>query len=94
MPCQIQEINRIAKKNNIPLIEDAAESLGSEINRKKIGSFGEIGVFSFAANKIITAGEGGAVVTNSKTIYEKLKLIRSHGRKTNLNYFHIYRPLK
>jgi len=87
LPCQIQEINRIAKKNNIPLIEDAAESLGSEINRKKIGSFGEIGVFSFAANKIITAGEGGAVVTNSKTIYEKLKLIRSHGRKTNVNYF-------
>lgn len=87
LPCQIPEIKQIAKKNNITLIEDAAESLGAEINRNKVGSFGEMGIFSFAANKIITAGEGGAVVTNSKTIYEKLKLIRSHGRKTNVNYF-------
>ena len=69
------------------MIEDAAESIGSSINKKKIGSFGNLGVFSFAGNKILTSGEGGAVVTNSKEKFEKLKLIRSHGRKTVKNYF-------
>ena len=86
-PCDIQKLKQIAKKNNLILIEDAAESLGSTINNKKIGSIGDIGIFSFAGNKVLTTGEGGAVVTNSKTIYEKLKLIRSHGRNDTKNYF-------
>jgi dTDP-4-amino-4,6-dideoxygalactose transaminase len=69
------------------LIEDAAESLGAKIGNKKVGTFGEAAMFSFCAPKVITTGEGGAVVTNSKDIYEKLKLIRSHGRAETENYF-------
>lgn len=86
--CKIREICDLAERKKIHVIEDAAESLGSEINKKKIGTFGSMGIFSFAGNKVLTTGEGGAVVTNSKIFYEKLKLIRSHGRLDKENYFH------
>ena len=87
LPCKIDELREIADRKKIYLIEDAAESLGSKINKKKTGTFGDLSIFSFAPNKIITTGEGGAVVTNSKKLYEKLKLIRSHGRLESSNYF-------
>lgn len=87
LPCKVSELKELAKLNNLFLIEDAAESLGASINNKKVGSFGDIGIFSFAGNKVLTTGEGGAIVTNSKKVYEKLKLIRSHGRLEKQNYF-------
>jgi len=87
LPCKIKEIKKIAKENKISLIEDAAESIGAKVNRQNVGTYGELGIFSFAGNKILTSGEGGAIVTNSKEKFEKLKLIRSHGRKTTGNYF-------
>ncbi len=87
LPCKIDKIRNIARKHKIPLIEDAAESLGAKINKQNVGTFGDLSVFSFAGNKILTTGEGGAITTNSKKIYEKLKLIRSHGRSINQNYF-------
>ena len=87
LPCKIDIIREISKKNKIALIEDAAESIGSTVKNQKVGTFGEMAIFSFAGNKIITSGEGGAIVTNSKEKFEKLKLIRSHGRKTTGNYF-------
>lgn len=86
LPCKIDEIQIIAKQNKQILIEDAAESLGAEINSKKIGSFGDASIFSFAGNKVLTTGEGGAVTTNSSKLNKKFKLIRSHGRKVG-NYF-------
>jgi len=86
LPCKIDKIRTIAKQNKQILIEDAAESLGAEINSKKIGSFGDASIFSFAGNKVLTTGEGGAVTTNSIKLYKKCKLIRSHGRKIG-NYF-------
>ena len=76
----IEKIRDIAADKNILLIEDAAESLGSKINDKMVGTFGSAAMFSFCQNKVITTGEGGVIVTDSKDIYEKLKLIRSHGR--------------
>ena len=87
LPCKIKEICDITRERKIPLIEDAAESLGSKINNKKIGTFGDLAVFSFAGNKVLTTGEGGCITTDSKKLYEKLKLIRSHGRVENRNYF-------
>ena len=87
LPCKIEEISKIAKKKKIMLIEDAAESLGAHIDKKMTGTFGDMGIFSFAGNKVLTTGEGGAIVTNSEQIFQKLKLIRSHGRKENLSYF-------
>jgi perosamine synthetase len=87
MPCHIDELTKIARKQKITVIEDAAESLGATIGKQKVGTFGDLSIFSFAGNKIMTTGEGGAITTNSKTLYEKLKLLRSHGRLINNNYF-------
>lgn len=86
-PCLIHELKQIAKKHNLILIEDAAESLGAAVDGKKVGSFGDCAILSFCANKVITTGEGGAVVTSSVDICERLKLIRSHGRAEAANYF-------
>ena len=88
MPCKITEIKKFAKQHKLILIEDSAESIGSTIGNKKAGSFGDMSILSFAGNKVLTTGEGGAVIVNSKKLYEKLKLIRSHGRQINSNYFH------
>ena len=80
-PCkEIKILKEIASDHDLILIEDAAESLGSKIKNKQVGSFGHSSMFSFCQNKIITAGEGGIIVTDSKDVYQKLKLIRSHGR--------------
>jgi len=86
-PCKIEEIQDIAKKNKLFLIEDAAEALGSKSKNTSIGTFGDLAIFSFAGNKSLTTGEGGCVVTNSKKFFDKLKLLRSHGRNENQNYF-------
>ncbi len=87
LSCKINEINKIAQQNNLLVIEDAAEALGSSINNKKVGSYSDSSVFSFCGNKVLTTGEGGAIVTNSKEVYEKIKLIRSHGRVDTSRYF-------
>jgi perosamine synthetase len=85
--CLIKELKEIANDHKLILIEDAAEAFGAKFKNKKVGSFGDSSIFSFCANKIITTGEGGCIVTNSKEVYEKLKLIRSHGRLETKNYF-------
>lgn len=87
LPCKIFDIKEITDRKKLILIEDASESLGSKIKNVKIGSIGDISIFSFAPNKIITTGEGGAVCTDSSTKYKKLLLLRSHGRKQQNNYF-------
>ena len=85
--CNINEIKKISDEKKLFLIEDAAESLGASISGKKVGSISDSSIFSFCGNKVLTTGEGGALVTNSKQIYEKIKLIRSHGRVDVENYF-------
>ena len=87
LSCKISDISEVAKKNHLILIEDAAECLGSTVNGSKVGSQSDSAIFSFCGNKVLTTGEGGAVVTDSKKIYEKIKLIRSHGRQDSINYF-------
>jgi perosamine synthetase len=87
LPCRINELKALADRHNLLLIEDAAESLGAAIHGKKVGTFGDCAILSFCSNKLITTGEGGAVLTNSAELYEKLKLVRSHGRAETSNYF-------
>jgi len=87
LSCKISEISEITKQKDLLLIEDAAEALGSIVNGKKVGSNADASIFSFCGNKVLTTGEGGAVVTNSKEVYEKIKSIRSHGRLDVKNYF-------
>jgi len=80
-PCDMEEIKEIAKKNNLLIIEDAAHALGAEYKNSKIGSckYSDMTILSFHPVKHITTGEGGAILTNRKDLYQKLLLFRSHG---------------
>ncbi|MFX0017203.1 MAG: DegT/DnrJ/EryC1/StrS family aminotransferase [Candidatus Hermodarchaeota archaeon] len=85
----IEALREIADDYKLVLIEDNAESFGAKIKNRFTGTIGNAGVLSFCQNKIITTGEGGAVITDDKDIFEKLLLIRSHGRveQKGVNYF-------
>jgi aminotransferase in exopolysaccharide biosynthesis len=72
-PVHLDELMEICNKWNIPVVEDAAESIGSEYKNKATGSFGKVGVFSFNGNKIITSGGGGAIITNDIQLGVKAK---------------------
>jgi len=88
-PCRIEEICEICDAFGIPVIEDAAEALGSELKGKKLGTFGTMGVFSFNGNKVITAGGGGAIVTNNLGFAEKAKHLTTTGKKKHpYEFFH------
>jgi perosamine synthetase len=78
-PCNMNEIVELAEKRSINVIEDACQSLGSTYNNKQTGTLGIMGCFSFYASKVLTSGEGGAVVTNDNGIAEKIKMTRNHG---------------
>ena len=86
-PIEMKLLNKISKKYNLKVIEDAAEAHGAEIEGQKIGSLGNCGCFSFYANKIISSGEGGIITTDDKKYYEKLQLYRNLGF-TNPRFVH------
>lgn len=73
MPCRIEEIKNICEKYSLYLIEDSTEALGSNIQGQSVGTFGDIGVFSFNGNKIITTGGGGMITTNSESLGKSIK---------------------
>lgn len=83
---ELDELQAIAKENKLTLIEDAAHSIGTLYNGKAVGSIADMTTFSFHPVKTVTAGEGGAVMTNSEELYKRLLLARSHGitRDTSL----------
>jgi len=76
-PVNMKKILRLAKKKNIKIIEDAAEMIGQTYFKKRCGSFGDLSTFSFYANKHITTGEGGMILTNNKRLYDKCKSLRN-----------------
>ena len=76
-PVDMDPVLKISEKHNLKIIEDCAEAHGVEYKGKKVGSIGDIGAFSFFANKTITCGEGGMVVTNSKELAEKAKNLKN-----------------
>jgi perosamine synthetase len=78
-PVDLEWISKIAKENNLILIEDAAHALGAKYKNKKIGSIGDMTMFSFHPVKHITTGEGGMITTNNEDFYQKLLQFRSHG---------------
>jgi len=85
-PCRdLPILKEIAEDKNILLLEDAAESFGSKLSDTKAGNFGDSAMFSLCQNKVITTGEGGFVFTDDKEIYERMKLLRSHGRIENID---------
>lgn len=87
-PCDMESILEIIKDKNIFLIEDCAEAIGTTYAGKKVGSFGDIGCFSFFGNKTITTGEGGMIVTNDKTIASRAKALKGQGLAMYREYWH------
>jgi dTDP-4-amino-4,6-dideoxygalactose transaminase len=88
MPAKMNEIIAIAKEFNVPIIEDAAESLGSNMNGKPCGSFGEFGVLSFNGNKIITTSGGGALLANDGEMIKKARFLSTQARDAAPHYQH------
>ena len=88
MPAKMNQIKKISKQFNIPIIEDAAEALGSSIENKKCGSFGDIGILSFNGNKIITTSGGGAMISNNKKYIDKARYLSTQARDNFIHYEH------
>jgi dTDP-4-amino-4,6-dideoxygalactose transaminase len=88
MPAKIDEIYAIASKYNIPIIEDAAEAIGSEYNNKKCGSFGDISILSFNGNKIITTAGGGALVSDNKEYVDHARFLSTQAADKAVHYQH------
>ena len=86
-PADMDEVLDIARENNIYVIEDCAEAHGALYKGRMVGTFGDVATFSFYANKIITTGEGGMVVTNNDEVADKIKLMRDHGMRPR--YWHV-----
>lgn len=87
-PAKMDEIIKICKKHNVPLIEDAAESLGSIYNGQQTGTFGEYGVFSFNGNKIITTSGGGMLVSNNEDGIKKVRFWATQSKEPVRHYEH------
>lgn len=85
---KMDQIMRIAKENNLYIIEDVAESLGATFKNKKLGSLGQISCFSFFANKMITSGEGGMILTNDKKLFQKISSLREYGSNKDEKYIY------
>ena len=78
-PCDMKRILRIARENDLYVIEDAAHAIGGTVNGNKLGTIGDVGCFSFFANKNLVTGEGGMIVSHQSDLIKKAKLMRSHG---------------
>ena len=87
-PCNMKDIMVISKEFNLLVIEDCAEALGATIDGQTVGSFGDAATFSFFANKVITCGEGGAVMFRDSEIYLKAQVLRDHGMSRSKRYWH------
>jgi len=87
-PCDMDALVEICKKNDLFLIEDCAEAIGTMYKGKHVGTYGDISTFSFFGNKTITTGEGGMVVTNDETLHERSVHFKGQGLAKHRQYWH------
>lgn len=87
-PAKMKEISEICERYNIPIIEDAAESLGATLDGQKTGTFGDLGIYSFNGNKIITTSGGGALVSNDEAMIQKARFLATQARDPAPHYQH------
>ncbi|MHB8405664.1 MAG: DegT/DnrJ/EryC1/StrS family aminotransferase [Gammaproteobacteria bacterium] len=87
-PADMDNILQIARKHSLLVIEDAAEAHGAKYRGRPIGSLGQIGIFSFYGNKIVTTGEGGMVVTNQPEFHERVRFYKDHAMDPKRRYWH------
>lgn len=84
--CDYEKISKIAKENNLKIIEDSCQAVGAEFKERMAGSFGDVAAFSFYATKNITCAEGGMMTTDNEEYAEDAKLFRQHGRSKMTSY--------
>jgi perosamine synthetase len=87
-PCDIIAIKKIADEHQLALVEDCAEALGAKVNGRNIGTFGDVGCYSFFGNKVLTTGEGGMCITQNPELAEKIEIYKNHGMKKSERYWH------
>lgn len=87
-PADMDRVQSIADRHGLSVVEDAAEAHGATYKGKRVGGIGDVGIFSFFGNKIITTGEGGMLVTNDDDIAQKARLLGSHGMSPERRYWH------
>ncbi len=90
LAAEMDIICKIAERHHLFIIEDAAEAIGSRLDGKHAGAFGDIGCLSFYGNKTITTGEGGIILTNRSDLAEKCLILKNHGRTQAGGYYHDY----
>ncbi|MBI3418546.1 MAG: DegT/DnrJ/EryC1/StrS family aminotransferase [Proteobacteria bacterium] len=86
--CDMPGLLRLAEKHGLKILEDAAQAYGVTFAGKQAGTFGDAGIISFFSDKVITTGEGGAVLTNSEALYDRLRLLRNQGRPHSGTFVH------
>ena len=86
--CDIHGVMEIAKRHGLKVVEDAAQAFGVHFDGQHAGTFGDIGVFSFFSDKVITMGEGAALFTQDDALYERLRLLRNQGRPNAGTFVH------
>ena len=89
-PARIEEIMKIAQDHKLIVIEDCAEAPGALYNGEKVGTFGDIGCFSFFGNKVLTTGEGGMCITNNDELAHRMRILRDHGMNLQKKYKYDY----
>lgn len=87
-PAEMDPVMKIVKRHNLYLVEDAAEAHGATYNNKRVGSFGDLACFSFYANKLITTGEGGMVLSNNKKLTKKIRSLRNLSFRSDRRFYH------
>jgi perosamine synthetase len=87
-PCNMDELIELAQEHGLYIVEDCAEAIGTFYKGKHVGGFGDIGIFSFYGNKTITTGEGGMVVTNNETLYDRAYHFKGQGLAKFRQYWH------
>ncbi|MFD0958395.1 DegT/DnrJ/EryC1/StrS family aminotransferase [Paenibacillus chungangensis] len=91
-PCDLEGLIAVAKKHGVPVVEDVAQSCGSSYRGRRCGTFGDIGVYSFQMNKIITSGEGGALVTNDPRLFARAVRFHDQGIIRDKEYYGVSSP--
>lgn len=86
--CEMDQIVNISKENNLIIIEDCAEAIGTRYKDKRVGTLGDTAAFSFFGNKTITTGEGGMALFKNEEAYNKAKILRDHGMSNSKRYWH------
>jgi perosamine synthetase len=87
-PADMDPLTALARERGIPLIEDAAEAHGARYKGRRVGAIGDLGVFSFYGNKIVTTGEGGMIVTQRQELADKIRFLKDHAMDPKRRYWH------